>query len=242
MRRSPLLDACAVVAGFHASTPLTETEISAVWPLVAARASVLATSVEDILAADPGNDYAREEQPFDWLILERAASVPFPLAEAALRQAVGLDGGATAALVASWRPDRPVVDPPPGVPLVDLSVTTTLLPEGTWADLPATRAAIAAALSDGYGFAGSGAACRSPGPIPPTSRRACTSVATRSSRSALRSCAPAPGEVVAAGDGRRGDPGRTVDVTLVALEATVAVGAVVAAGDVVGRVIEVPPR
>ncbi len=94
-RRSQLLDACAVVAGFHAVTPLTEPEIAAVWPLVAARASVLATSVEDILAADPDNDYARQEQPLDWLILDRAAAVPFPLAEVALRHAVGLDAGAT---------------------------------------------------------------------------------------------------------------------------------------------------
>ncbi len=41
-RRSPVLDAAAVVAGFHAVTPLTEAEIAAVWPLVAARACVLA--------------------------------------------------------------------------------------------------------------------------------------------------------------------------------------------------------
>ena len=138
-RRSPLLDACAVVAGFHSVTPLAESEIAAVWPLVAARASVLATSVEDILAADPDNEYAREEQPLDWLILDRAAAVPFPLAEVALRHAVGMDAGAMAAKVAAWRPARPVVDVPANTPRIDLSVTTTLLPGAAWTDPTATR-------------------------------------------------------------------------------------------------------
>ena len=36
---------------------------------------MLATSVEDILATDPDNEYAREERHLDWLILDRAAAV-----------------------------------------------------------------------------------------------------------------------------------------------------------------------
>ena len=48
------------------------------------------SSVDDILAADPDNAYAREEQPLDWLILDRAAAVPFPLAEVILRQRGGV--------------------------------------------------------------------------------------------------------------------------------------------------------
>ena len=130
-------------------TPLTEPEIAAVWPLVAARASVLATSVEDILAADPDNDYARQEQPLDWLILDRAAAVPFPLAEVALRHAVGLDAGALAAKVAAWRPARPVVDVPADAPRIDLSVTTTMLPGAAWTDPSATRTALRGGIGGG---------------------------------------------------------------------------------------------
>ncbi|WP_167880605.1 aminotransferase [Nocardioides guangzhouensis] len=235
-RRSPLLDACAVVVGFHSVTPLTEPEIAAVWPLVAARASVLATSVEDILAADPDNDYAREEQPLDWLILDRAAAVPFPLAEVALRQAVGLDAGATAARVAAWRPARPVVDVPADAPRIDLSVTTTLLPAATWTDPAATRTAIEAASADGYGVAGGGA--RLPSVLCDAAEE------SASVHLGIDAFAPSGSEVRAPADGsvsevrddgvvlRSGD----VDVLLAGIRPSVAVGAPVAAGDVVGRV------
>ena len=239
-RRSPLLDACAVVAGFHAVTPLSEPEIAAVWPLVAARASVLATSVEDILAADPDNDYAREEKPLDWLILDRAAAVPFPLAEVALRRAVALDAGATAAKVAAWRPDRPVVDGPSNAPRIDLSVTTTLLPEAAWTDPAVTHSAVESALADGRGVTGSGAR------LPLVQRDAAEEVpcvhlgvdAFVPGGTAVR--APADGEVADARESsvvlRSGD----VDVLLAGLRPSVATGASVVAGDVVGRVTEAP--
>lgn len=241
-RRPPLLDACAVVAGFHALTPLNEPEIAAVWPLVAARAGVLATSVDDILAADPGNEYALQEQPLDWLILERAASVPFPLAKVALRQAVGLDAGASGAVVAGWRPTRPIIDLPAGAPVVDVSVTTTLLPGSTWTDPAATRAALRAALTDGHGTAGTGAFLpftrTDSAAETPTVHLGCDAFVPTGT--AVR--APSAGTVVSAGDGvvvlRSGD----VDITLAALDPTVVAGAAVQAGDVVGRVIEVPPE
>ena len=177
-RRSQLLDACAVVAGFNSVTPLTEPEIAAVWPLVAARASVLATSVEDILAADPDNDYARQEQPLDWLILDRAAEVPFPLAEVALRHAVGCDAGVLAAKVAAWRPARPVVDMPADAPRIDLSVTTPMLPGAVWTNPSATRTALQAALVEGYGTTGGGAWLPF---VKSTSRRAVVRIRCRTS-------------------------------------------------------------
>ena len=224
-RRSPLLDACAVVAGFHSLTPLTEPEIAAVWPLVAARASVLATSVDDILAADPGNDYAREEQPLDWLILRPcgvgavrarrggAASDGRP-GRRPTRQTLSPAGGRT----------RPVVDLPADAPVIDLSVTTTLLPEATWTDPSATRAALRAALNDGYGVAGTGGCLpftrRDSAEETPTVHLGCDAFVPVGT--AVR--APAAGTVAAAGDGvivlRTGD----VDVTLAGLEPTVAPG------------------
>ena len=237
-RRSQLLDACAVVAGFNSVTPLTEPEIAAVWPLVAARASVLATSVEDILAADPDNDYARQEQPLDWLILDRAAEVPFPLAEVALRHAVGCDAGVLAAKVAAWRPARPVVDMPADAPRIDLSVTTPMLPGAVWTNPSATRTALQAALVEGYGTTGGGAW------LPFVLRDTADEVRSvhlgadgfAPSGTVVR--APADSTVAVARDRsvvlRSGD----VDVLLAGIQPSVPTGAPVAAGDVVGRVLE----
>ena len=239
-RRSPLLDACAVVAGFHQHTALIDAELAAIWPLVVARATVLAVSVDDILAADPGNDYAREEQPLDWLILDRAGSVPFPLAEVALRRAVGLDAGRPAASVLGWRPEVPVVDLPPEAPHLDFSVTSTLFPGGSWTDPVATRVALEGTLVDGYGLTGSGAAL----PFVVTD----SAVETPSMHlgadafvpAGTEVRAPAAAKVVSATEHelvlRAGD----VDVTLAELTATVEVGATVAPGELVGRVLAAP--
>ena len=240
-RRSPLLDACAVVAGFHAVTPLTEPEIAAVWPLVAARASVLATSVEDILAADPDNDYAREEQPLDWLILDRAAAVPFPLAEVALRQAVALDAGATAAKVAAWRPARPVVD---GAPRrsADRPVRHDDAVARGYLDGPScdAHAPSTAALADGQGVTGSGAR------LPLVLRDAAEEVpcvhlgvdAFVPGGTAVR--APSDGKVADARESSVVLRSGEVDVLLAGIRPSVTTGAPVAAGDVVGRVTEAP--
>jgi 4-aminobutyrate aminotransferase-like enzyme/Ser/Thr protein kinase RdoA (MazF antagonist) len=236
-RRSPLLDACAVVAGFHAVTPLTEPELAALWPLVAARASVLATSVDAILAGDPDNAYAREERPLDWLILDRAASVPFPLAEAGLRQAVGLDAGPTAALVAGWRPERPVLDLGADATRLDLSITTELLPGSTWTDPDASRAAFEAALPQGYAVAGGGAGL--PFVVPDTAVEPASvrlgADAFAPVGTAVR--APAQGHVVEVGDRSVVLRCGAVDVRLSGLEAVVTPGAAATPGDVIGRVL-----
>ena len=240
-RRSPLLDACAVVAGFHAVTPLTEPEIAALWPLVAARACVLATSAEHILAVDPGNAYARDELPDDWLILDRAASVPFELAEVALRQSVGLDPGATAAAVSAWRPKHPVVELPDETPQLDLAVTTDLLRADTWTDRVRTRAALDAALVDGYAVTGSGAV------LPLVERDSAEQATFHLGCDAFVPLgtpvrAPVDGEVVHAGDGvvvlRSGD----VDVSLTGLDPTAQPGVGVYTGGVLGTVADVTRR
>ncbi|GAA3621824.1 aminotransferase [Microlunatus ginsengisoli] len=236
-RRSPLLDACAVVAGFQAVTPLTEAEIAAVWPLVAARATVLATSVDDILAADPGNEYAREEQPLDWLILNRAAAVPFPLAEVALRQATGLDPGPAARAVAGWRADRAVVELPPEAPFLDFSVTSTLFPDGTWTSPAATRDALEAALLDGYAVTGGGATLPF---VVPDSADETPSVhlgADAFVPAGTEVRAPAGGVVVATSAHDLVLRAGEVDVTLAELAPDVETGSLVRAGEVLGHVL-----
>jgi 4-aminobutyrate aminotransferase-like enzyme/Ser/Thr protein kinase RdoA (MazF antagonist) len=237
-RRSPLLDASAVVAGFHAMMPLTEAEVASLWPLVAARASVLAVSVEDILATDPGNEYARQERDLDWLIMDRVASVPFPLAEVALRRSVGMDAGPVAAHVAGWRPARPVVDLPAAVPRVDLSITTSLLPAGAWEDSDRTRKAVEATLREGHGLAGSGAFLPAVAPDHAHEGRSVRLGADAFVPGGTEVRSPADARVVGFGEQSLVLRCGGVDVTLTGLETTLAAGAVIPAGTVVGRVVD----
>ncbi|HEU4547540.1 MAG TPA: aminotransferase class III-fold pyridoxal phosphate-dependent enzyme, partial [Microlunatus sp.] len=235
-RRAPVLDAAAVVAGFHAVTPLTEAEIAAVWPLVAARACVLAVSVDDILAADPDNAYAREEQPLDWLILERAAAVPFPLAEVVLRRAVGWDSGRLARAVAGWRPAVPAVALPPQVPYLDFSVVSTLFPESVWTDPGSTRAALEGALNDGFGLTGCGATLPfvevdQAGETPSVHLGVDAFVPAGTDV-----WSPCAADVVAVSADQVVLRSHPVDITLAEIEPAVEPGDVVAAGEVVGRV------
>lgn len=157
-RRSPLLDAAATVRGFHAVTPLTEPEVAALWPLVLARGAVLATSVDALLAQDPTNDYLIDEQSLDWLILDRAAQVPFALAEAHLRQVCGFGPGEAARAVDAWRPAAALIDLPADVPVIDLAITTTVLTEDTWTDPALARVHLEPQLPEtGYAVVGPGA-------------------------------------------------------------------------------------
>ena len=151
-RSRPIQDACTVAAGFHGELPLTHAEVAALWPLVVARATVLAVSVDDILAADPENAYAHEEQPLDWRIVDRVADVPVELAEEALRLALGVRMSDRVLHGSGWRADVDVVDLDHDPVRVDLSVRTDLLADGAWTDPAAVRAAVDGALAGRTGI------------------------------------------------------------------------------------------
>ena len=130
------------------------------------------------------------------------------------------------------------MDVPADAPRIDLSVTTTMLPGAAWTDPSATRTALEAALLEGYGTAGGGAW------LPFVLRDTADEVrsvhlgadAFAPSGTVVR--APADSTVADARDRsvvlRSGD----VDVLLAGIRPSVPTGAPVAAGDVVGRVIE----
>jgi 4-aminobutyrate aminotransferase-like enzyme/Ser/Thr protein kinase RdoA (MazF antagonist) len=121
------------VAAFDAIVPLDEADVAALWPLVVLRGATLAAADEKQLSLDPRNDYVAGNLEHDWVIFESAASVPWALAEAAIRDAVSLR-----------RDDRPAAGPrfAPVVPglaedrveVVDLSATTPGLDDGRWLD------------------------------------------------------------------------------------------------------------
>jgi 4-aminobutyrate aminotransferase-like enzyme/Ser/Thr protein kinase RdoA (MazF antagonist) len=130
------------VAGFHAVMPLDEADVAGLWPLVVLRGTTLVAADERQLALDPQNDYVAQNLETDHLTFETAASLPWAVAEAAIREALGLGGQARAVtgfapLVAGLDEDQ--------VAVVDLSTTSEALDEGRWLDPGAEDAAFAAA-------------------------------------------------------------------------------------------------
>ncbi|WP_208544571.1 aminotransferase [Rathayibacter sp. VKM Ac-2759] len=114
-------------AAYDAERPLSNPEIEALWPLVILRAAVLVVSAHDVLAQDPGNDYARENLEHERLILERATAAPLPVLQALVRRALGRE--TPAPTIAGTTPALGI-DPV----VVDLSPESALLDGGRWLD------------------------------------------------------------------------------------------------------------
>src|SRR6185312_16188546 len=116
------------VAAFDAIMPLDAADIEGLWPLVVLRGATLVAADEKQLALDPRNGYVATNRDLDWAIFEAAASLPWALAEAAIRDGVALPA-----------PDRaptprfaPVIAglAAEDVAIADLSATSEALDEG----------------------------------------------------------------------------------------------------------------
>ncbi len=149
-RSKPVHDVAEVVAGFHERRPLLEPEVAAVWPLVCARAAVLAVTVEHQLGEDPSNRYLLAERGSDWSILERVAAVDARFAEEVLRARLGLPLGRAARAAVRWVADVDCVpwcsspaagdDPQEHLDILDLGIRSpALTPPGWDVDLAAGR-------------------------------------------------------------------------------------------------------
>lgn len=77
------------IKAFHAIYPLEEAEALALWPLIVARAGILAASGEMQLSIDPDNDYVQGNLAFEREIFDVAARAPHALMEAAILEATG---------------------------------------------------------------------------------------------------------------------------------------------------------
>ncbi len=104
----PLQLAREIARGFTGTLPLAEAELAAVWPMVVARAASVAVSGDQQAMLEPGNAYVQEVRDEEWAAFEAVAAVPYPLAEAVLREAAGLG------------PARRLVVPVDAVPPVSL--------------------------------------------------------------------------------------------------------------------------
>lgn len=131
------LDVLSTVTAFHAVRALSEAEVQALWPLIVLRACVLVCSGEQQAALEPENASATAALASEWRIFELATSLPLPLAEAAVRSALGFPpsdawSAQAAHLQARLQPLFRRVPPRDKVSVLDLSSTSLCLPGGCW--------------------------------------------------------------------------------------------------------------
>ena len=79
------------VKAFHAVCPLDNHELTALWPLVVARACVLLAASHQQLKLDSDNSYAAANAAHERIIFDVATSVPFELMEKAIFCALDID-------------------------------------------------------------------------------------------------------------------------------------------------------
>jgi len=121
------------VRAFDRHVPLTDAEIAAFWPLMVLRGGALVVSGEHQAKLDPDNPSVLEPIENEWRLFEVAASVPFAVADAALRAALGREPTpeqqAMRAVLAGCTPLFPGIT---HFDAVDLSSTSEALHAGQW--------------------------------------------------------------------------------------------------------------
>jgi 4-aminobutyrate aminotransferase-like enzyme/Ser/Thr protein kinase RdoA (MazF antagonist) len=135
-KEDPLSAATAVVAGFHSVVPLTEAELSVVFPLAAARLCVNATTWTRRLATSD-NQYARERMRHTWPALARIAEISPALAAATFLGACGFEPAPAPAVTGK----AAVVQGP--LAELDLTPGSDLYDDLDWTDPEAVAAGIA---------------------------------------------------------------------------------------------------
>ncbi|NLS18468.1 aminotransferase [Rhizobium sp. P40RR-XXII] len=117
------------IKAYHAIYPLEEVEAKALWPLIVARAVILAASTEQQLAIDPDNDYVRGNLDFEREIFDVATGAQPDVMEAAILRTIGF--GVAPIATESWSPLLPDIDPSQ-IAAIDLSVTGPDFADGNW--------------------------------------------------------------------------------------------------------------
>jgi 4-aminobutyrate aminotransferase-like enzyme/Ser/Thr protein kinase RdoA (MazF antagonist) len=118
-----------VIAAFDAESPLTDPEISALWPLVVLRGAVLVVSGEQQVSLDTDNAYAEGNRAHEWIAFDIARNLDPAEMEAVIRWRLrGPDAGSTTPPT----PGRLLALEIGPRNLVDLSVTSHGLDAGAW--------------------------------------------------------------------------------------------------------------
>jgi 4-aminobutyrate aminotransferase-like enzyme/Ser/Thr protein kinase RdoA (MazF antagonist) len=133
------------IAAFAEESPLDDTDLAALWPLVVLRGAVLVVSGEHQVVIDAENAYADENRSHEWLAFDVARRLDAEEMEALIRwRLTGGDPGRYAAgpvVHLTTSPEH----------LADLSTTSHALDEGRWLDPDAERAVLAGiAATEGH--------------------------------------------------------------------------------------------
>ncbi len=100
--KDPLAAACAVIAGYHSAFPLSEAEISVLYPLIAMRLAVSVTNSAHRKSLIPGDPYVTISEAPAWEALEKWATVHPRFAHYTFRDACGLPAVTQSEKVQRW--------------------------------------------------------------------------------------------------------------------------------------------
>ena len=92
----------ALVAGYHAISPLNASHMELIWPLLLLRLAVSVTNAAMMQKARPDDPYVVISEAPAWRFLERTGSLPEALIAARLRAACGLPASDEAGRVLDW--------------------------------------------------------------------------------------------------------------------------------------------
>ncbi|WP_105034341.1 aminotransferase [Cryobacterium aureum] len=125
------------IEAFTKQVPLTDTELTALWPLVVLRTAVLVVSGEQQVHLDGDNDYADANRSREWLAFATAAEQDGAELEALIRFVVTQTD---ASIAYTEHPLAGALDPKA---IIDLSVTSAAFDAGVWLE-PGIDARVAA--------------------------------------------------------------------------------------------------
>lgn len=131
----PLTAAAHVVAGYHEIFPLTEEELTVLYPLIRTRLCVSVVNSAYQQKVEPRNEYLTISEKPAWELLERLAHVHPRLAHYIFRDACGLPACPSGVAVEHWIEEHShefgrVLEPDPnraGAVVLDLSIGSTEL-------------------------------------------------------------------------------------------------------------------
>ena len=98
----PLANAAALLAGYHAGTPLEAVEIELFFPLALTRLTVSVTNSAERKIAAPNDPYLVLNEAPAWRLLKRFSTLDQQLIRGYFRQACGLDASPTSAAIGTW--------------------------------------------------------------------------------------------------------------------------------------------
>jgi len=136
--------ALPAIAAFDRRRPLSDDEITALWPLVVLRGVVLVLSGRQQVRLDEANDYASGALDREFSILRRATAVPIEVATARIRHALGRP----AAAGPEWT-GAALLPAPDRAKILDAGTLSSLADEGAWLEDDAVDRAAHRLLDEG---------------------------------------------------------------------------------------------